>query len=284
MSEIPSTQFDWRGERCGSMARMLRIEINGRPARVEELHRAAAWNYGHFTSMQVRRGAVRGLGLHFERLQAASRELFSTAVDTDSGRIGTLLRQAVDVELDASVRVTVIPHESSPVDTDVIVAVSEPASDAPRPALRVRSATYERDLPHLKHMATMGLTYQALQARENGYDDVLFIGRDGLVREGSVWNVAFWDGEQVVWPQAEVLPGITMQLLQTGLTQAGVPWTIRPVRPVDFPMLLSAAAVNSHCPNQPIGRIDDTDFSGDAGTLIKALDAAWATTEWDSLH
>ncbi|AWZ09780.1 MULTISPECIES: aminotransferase class IV [unclassified Streptomyces] len=56
----------------------------------------------------------------------------------------------------------------------------------------------ERELPHLKHVATMGLTYQSLQARAAGCDDVLFVGRDGVLREGSVWNIAFWDGQQVV--------------------------------------------------------------------------------------
>ncbi|WP_329375878.1 aminotransferase class IV [Streptomyces sp. NBC_01351] len=262
---------------------MVRIAINGRPARVEDLHRAAAWNYGHFTSMQVRQGAVRGLELHLERMRIASRALFNSAVDTDPARIQALLRRSTDAGLNASVRVTVIPHESSPVHTDVIVAVSDPASDTPRPALRVRSTIYERDLAHLKHMATMGLTYQALQARKDGYDDVLFIGRDGLVREGSVWNVAFWDGEQVIWPKADVLPGVTMQLLQAGLTQVGVPWTMRPVRADELPLLLSAVAVNSHCPSQPIACVNDAAFIGDAGALVKALDAAWATAEWVSL-
>lgn len=266
------------------MARMVSIEINGKPARVEELHRAVAWNYGHFTSMQVRQGAVRGLELHLERMRAASLELFDSAVDTDSRRIRTLLHQVIGADVDASVRVTIIPHESSPAHTDVIVAVTEPASDTPRPPLRVRSATYERDLPHLKHVATMGLTYQTLKAHKDGYDDVLFIGRDGMVREGSVWNVAFWDGEQVIWPEAEMLPGITMQLLQEGLTQTGVPWTTRPVRAVELPLLLAASAINSHFPSQPIASVNDADFTRDTGALIKALNAAWATVEWDSLR
>ncbi|MGW6705942.1 hypothetical protein ACWGDE_13780 [Streptomyces sp. NPDC054956] len=66
---------------------MPSFDINGEPARVEELHRAAAWNYGHFTSMQVRQGAVRGSELHLERMRAGSLEVFHGAVDTDSGRI-----------------------------------------------------------------------------------------------------------------------------------------------------------------------------------------------------
>ncbi|MFI0977221.1 aminotransferase class IV [Streptomyces sp. NPDC021093] len=262
---------------------MLSIEINGRPPRAEDLHRAAAWNYGHYTSMQVHQGAVQGLELHLGRMRAASHELFDTAVDTDSDRIRALLRHAVGTDQDASVRITVIPHESDPDRTDVIVAVDEPAPASPLPPLRVRTTPFERDLPHLKHLATMGATHRALQARKDGYDDVLFVGRDSLVLEGSAWNVVFWDGEQVVWPEAPMLSGITMQLLRPGLTRAGVPWTSRPVRAADLPSFLSAAASNSHCPSRPVARVDDTDLARDAGALVKALDTAWATVEWEAL-
>ena len=36
----------------------------------------ALGSYGHFTAMQVRAGATRGLPLHLARLDAANRELF----------------------------------------------------------------------------------------------------------------------------------------------------------------------------------------------------------------
>ncbi|MFD3936533.1 aminotransferase class IV [Streptomyces sp. NPDC058611] len=232
----------------------------------------------------MRGGAVRGLELHLRRMEEASRELFDEAAD--AGRIRALLGQAVAAAAgdgDASVRVTVVPHESSTARTDVVVAVSDPVSDAPRPPLWVRTAVYERELPHLKHVATMGLTHQARAARKAGYDDVLFLGGDGAVREGSVWNAAFWDGEQVVWPDAPVLPGITMQLLRAALTRDGVPWTTRVLRTADLPLLLSAAAVNSHCAAQPVGRVDGVDLARDAGALVKVLNSAWAGVAWEPL-
>src|SRR5262249_23395888 len=144
-------------------------------------------------------------------------------------RLRGLLRHALAGEGDASVRVTVIPRDGEMVATDVMVSVSDPVTDVPEPAWQVRTVTYERDLPHLKHLATMGLTHQLRQAREAGFDDVLFVGRDGYVREGSEWNIAFWDGAQVVWPEAEALPGIAMHLLRQGLRRTGVPWTARRV-------------------------------------------------------
>jgi 4-amino-4-deoxychorismate lyase len=265
------------------MALVMNIEINGCPAKVEDVHRVATWNYGHYTSMQVREGAVRGLDLHLRRLEAASRELFGAAVESDGDRdrVRELIRHALREERAASVRVTVVPRAGAPLSTDIMVSVSDPVDGTPGPARRVRMATYERELPHLKHVATMGLTYHRLQAREAGYDDVPFVGRDGYLREGSVWNVAFWDGKQVVWPEAEVLPGITMQLLRAALGRIGVPSSARRLTADALPLLRSAAATNSHCPSQPLARIGEVAFPGDDGALADAMNTAWAEVPWE---
>ncbi|MFD6890166.1 aminotransferase class IV [Streptomyces sp. NPDC059957] len=260
---------------------MLRVEINGLPAEVADVHRVATWNYGHFTSMQVREGAVPGLELHLRRLAGASLELFGEAAVQDDARIRELIRHGLGDRSAASARVSVVPAVGSEDRTDVMVSVSDAVADSPRPALRVRTATYERDLPHLKHAATMGLTYGMLQAREAGFDDVLFVGRDGFVREGSVWNVSFWDGEQVLWPEAPMLPGITMQLLQAGLTRVGAPWSPRPLTANDLPELRAAAASNSQCPSQPLASIDRVAFSDGGSVLTEVLDRAWASVPWD---
>jgi branched-subunit amino acid aminotransferase/4-amino-4-deoxychorismate lyase len=253
------------------------MEINGRPAEAADVHRVAMGNYGHFTSMQVRDGAVRGLDLHLARLERASSELFGQEVDHDGDRILAFVRHALDGVPAASVRVTVVQRPRDPLSTDVLVSVSDPVDDTPGPALRVRTTTYEREVAHLKHVATMGLSYHWRQAVAAGFDDVLFVGRDGLVREGSVWNIAFWDGEQVVWPAADVLPGVTMLLLQ----RSGVPWTSRELTVADLPDLHAAAATNSHCPSRPLASIDEVAFPTDGGALAKVLNAAWAQVRWD---
>ncbi|WP_438820860.1 aminotransferase class IV [Actinoplanes cyaneus] len=134
---------------------------------------------------------------------------------------------ALNTEVDASVRVTVLPSPTDKTRTDVMMAVSDPVRDTGRPPLRVRTVQYERDLPRLKHMATLGLTFHCLEARNAGFDDVLFAGRDGSLSEGSAWNIAFWDGTQIVWPDGPHLAGITMKLLRDGLRELGVPDTSR---------------------------------------------------------
>ncbi|GAA3048260.1 aminotransferase class IV family protein [Kitasatospora albolonga] len=265
------------------MARVRNIEINGRPAEVADVYRAATWNYGHFTSMQVRGGRVRGLDLHLARLEAGTRAFFGAEAEHDEDRIRGLVRHALGGERDASVQVTVVPQVGVPHVPDLMVAVADPVSEEPRPPLRVRTATYERDLPHLKHLATMGLTHQALQARAAGYDDVLFLGRDGRLREGSVWNLALWDGARVLWPDGEALPGITMLLLRRGLTHLGLPWSVVPLTLADLPPLRAAVATNSHCHAQPLASIDESALPGDGSELVDVLTAAWATVRWDEL-
>lgn len=89
-----------------------------------------------------------------------------------------------------------------------------PAALPPAP-LRAQSLVYERDLPQVKHIGLFGALHARSSAQRANFDDALFVGRDGLVSEGGTWNVAFVDQEGiVVWPDAPVLPGVTMALLQ----------------------------------------------------------------------
>ncbi|MFG2049222.1 aminotransferase class IV [Micromonospora sp. NPDC048935] len=262
---------------------MAHVEINGEPATVEDLHRAAVWNYGHFTSMQVRGGAVPGLSLHLRRLREASAVLLPDAVPPSGDQVRTLVGQALGGRDDASVQVTVLPNPTRWPDIDIMVSVDEPVDDAPGAPLRVRTVRYERELPQLKHLATLGLTFHRIHARQAGFDDVLFAGRDGSLLEGSVWNIAFWDGAQVVWPDGPLLAGITMQLLRLGLRRLGVADTTRKVTGESLNEMTSAAATNSHCPAQPIAAIDQTAFPGDHA-FTALLRRAWQEADREPIR
>lgn len=263
---------------------MRNIELNGRvPSDVADIQRLATWNYGHFTSMQVRDFAVRGLALHLARLSDANEEFFDfhMGVDDEQRLLG-LIRQALKDEPDASVRVGFVPPVERGSPPDVVVSVTEPADDAAGPPLRVRTDGYRRDWPSHKHAATMGLTYAARKSRLAGYHDALFVGPDNLVREGTTWNAAFHDGDRVIWPQAPMLKGVTMVLLQLALSMNGTPWSLRPVDAVELPLLAGAAAVNSVCPAQPIGSIDGVPFPAD-DKLVSLLREAWESVPFDAL-
>jgi branched-subunit amino acid aminotransferase/4-amino-4-deoxychorismate lyase len=259
------------------------IELNGHTPDLAETQRLATWNYGHFTSMQVRGFAVRGLALHLARLSDANEEFFDfrMGIDDEQRMLG-LIRHALGDAADASVTVAFVPPAERGAPPDIMVSVREPVPDAAGPPLRVRTDGYRRDWPAHKHAATMGLTYAALRAQRAGYDDALFVGPDNLVTEGTSWNVAFHDGDRVIWPQAPMLKGVTMVLLQLALTMNGTPWTLRPVDAVELPLLSAAAAVNSIWPGQPIGSVDGAPFPAD-DKLVSLLREAWESVPFDAL-
>src|SRR4029079_1365751 len=111
---------------------------------------------------------------------------------------------------------------AEPALPDVVVSVGAPRRVETAP-VRLKSFRYERVLPHVKHVGTFGLFHHRRLAQLDGFDDALFIDAGGAVSEASIWTIAFSDGDGIVWPDAPALGGISMQLLQKGLRERGVP-------------------------------------------------------------
>ena len=150
-------------------------------------------------------------------------------------------------------------------DVDVVVSIAPPAEPDPSP-LRAKSFRYERALPGIKHVGTFPLFHYARQARRAGCDDAVFATTDGRVSEGSVWNLGFWDGRAVAWPDAPALRGTCERLLQAGLDGLGVAQARRSVGLPELAGFRAAFACNSRG-IQPIGAIDDVAFAEDQGLM-----------------
>lgn len=245
----------------------LHVEFDGRPATAEDLRIPAFAGYGHFTAMQVRDRTVRGLPLHLDRLDSANRELFGQPLD--GNRVRDLIGHALDGAgvRDASVRV----HGFLPPDTTatvVMVTVRGPAraDGAPRSLM---SVPFARSVPHIKRPGEFCQIYYGQQARQAGFDEALLISPGGMVIEGAVTNIGFWDGTSVVWPDAPALPGITMALLESGLARSGHPSVRRGVA-LDGVGAYRAAFVANSQGIAPVRRIDATPFAVDEG-LMKML-------------
>lgn len=249
-----------------------RLEIDGRPASLEQVWALDLSPRGHFTAMQVRGGATLGLDFHLTRLDAASRELFGAGLDGDL--IRGYIRQALDGTRDASVRANVfVPDGTS--TPSVMISVRPPAAPPSRPQ-RLQSVPYQRPLAHIKHSTSFGQNYFGGLASANGFDEALFAGPDGAVCEGSLTNIAFLDGDAIVWPSAPALRGVMMQVLQRELTRAGVPWRSAPVHLDGLAAFDGALVTNSHG-MAPVASIDDLVLPAGAGlyaTAAKLLAAA----------
>src|SRR5690606_37985244 len=118
-------------------------------------------------------------------------------------------------------------------------------------------------------------------ALREGVDDALFVDARGRISEGSVWNIGFWDGRQVVWPQAEALRGTAERLLQAGLAETGVAQRHAPVEARALAGMRAAFAANAtgiwH-----IAGMDETTLRS-YPALCDALAAALRTQPWRPL-
>jgi branched-subunit amino acid aminotransferase/4-amino-4-deoxychorismate lyase len=256
--------------------RMAHIEIDGQDATVEQLRAASVAHYGHFTAMQVRDRRVRGLDLHLARLDAANQEVFGTGLDT--AQVRDHLRHALgETRRAASVRISVY---ETPGETAMMVTVRPPAGMQPTP-WRLQAVPYQRPLAHIKHLADFGQSYFRRLAHRNRFDEALLTGPGGVICEGSITNTGFFDGGDVVWPDAPALAGITMQILERTLPAHGVSSRRARVHTADLGSFATAFVTNSHG-IAPVGQIDDLILPVD-GRLTRMLTEAYESAGWDPI-
>jgi branched-subunit amino acid aminotransferase/4-amino-4-deoxychorismate lyase len=254
------------------MSQIDRTEIDGVPATPDELERVTS-AYGHFTAMQVRGGATRGLDLHLRRLAESNRERFDAGLDP--GRIRRLIRQALAGTEDAAARVYLYAGSPEP---HVVVTV-KPPGELPSPQ-RLRSVRYQRPDAHVKHVATQQGRYREEVQRE-GYDDALLTADDGTASETSIANIGFFDEADVVWPDAPLLRGVTMQLLEERLPAAGIGVRRRRVRVGDIAGLDGAFLSNARG-IATVSAVDDVNLA-DASDRVKLLVEVYESVPWDPI-
>jgi branched-subunit amino acid aminotransferase/4-amino-4-deoxychorismate lyase len=261
-------------------------QSNGRTAHAADLAPLAFAGFAHFTALQIRDHSARGLDLHLTRLRAASDELYGRHLPDEVVR--EHLRSALAAAPpDASLTcfVSSRPGEFASAgdapSLDVLVKVNDPA-EAPTGPLTLDVVEHERHLPHVKHVGEVSKTLLLRRANAHGFDDAAFTDRHGRLSEATIWNLAFWDGATVIWPQAEALPGITMQILKRRLEILAVPQETREIRLSDLGDHLEAVVMNSWSPGIPVSQIGDTTLNQDSA-LPKLLHQAYSEEPLDQV-
>src|SRR6266508_2067939 len=234
------------------------MELDGRPVDPAELATLALYNYGHFTSMRVDAGRVRGLTLHLDRLVRDSKIVYDADLDAD--RVRQLVRRAVQsAQSPVIVRVTVfapdleLGHPGADTEPRILVT-TRPAPALVLPPLRLQAVRYDRDVPAVKH-------------------DVLFVDADARLVEGATWNIGFLDGDRVVWPEADWLPGVTMRLVEEALPALGLESVTAPVRLADLATIRAAFITNAGVGVRAVSAINDIAFAKDDPTIQALQDA-----------
>jgi branched-subunit amino acid aminotransferase/4-amino-4-deoxychorismate lyase len=236
-------------------------ELNGRPAERDEVKVLGLTNYGHFTSMLVEDGRVRGLSRHMERLVRDCRRLFD--VELDPAQVSAHVRQALEsASQPIVIRVTVfdpgleLGHPGADARPGVLVT-TRAAPTGRLPALSLRSVVHERDLPEVKHVGLFGSLWHRRSVQRAGFGDAVFVDEAGYVSEAATANVGFVAGDRVIWPDADVLVGVTMALLQEN--HAGVTVT-EPVNLFQLGDMDAAFATSSVVGVRSITAIEDVSF------------------------
>ncbi len=257
----------------------FQTHIDGRPATAEELSPLAFAGFAHFTAMQVREGKVRGLDLHLARLRFASIEFFGRALPNE--RVRQHLRTAIENgPADLSLTATMFSRNgeftaASAADDPAILIRTGPASNGPTGPLRLATVEHQRPLPLIKHVGEATKTYYLRQAVKDGYDDAAFTDAQGCLSEATIWNLAFWDGEAVVWPQAPLLPGVTMGIIRRQLGELNIPQREQVVDIGDLSGLHGAAVMNSWTPGIGVNAIASVPLPLSA-RFIEILHSAYA--------
>ncbi|MFI0357447.1 aminotransferase class IV family protein [Actinomadura sp. 9N407] len=242
-------------------------ELNGAPVGPDELKALALVNYGHFTSMRMENQRIRGFSHHIERLVRDCQILFGGELDREQVR-GYVRQATAGREGQFVVRVTVFDPDlelgrpGAPAEPKVLVTTRS-AGTWPMAPMRVQTAQYTRELPETKHVGLLGALWHRRNAQLAGFDDCVFVDREAYISEGATWNVGFFDGQQVIWPNAEVLPGVTMRLLQQVHDAA----SLGPVNIADLPRMEAAFATNTAIGVRAITTINDVEFPGDHPVL-----------------
>lgn len=252
------------------------ILIDGRPAEVSDLSHFVLSNYGAFTSMQVENGGVRGLDLHLARLEAEAVELFGVAVP--EALLRERMRQALDGRSGRfSLRVNLfsdaisLRSPAAVVQPRVLTTLSSPASPLTK-SLRLKTQIYAREVPHLKHAATFGLTRARRLAVQGGFDDALFVDPKGRISEGSIWNIGFIQGDALVWPEAAMLVGTGQGLLQRGAVEAGWNSISRPIHLSELADFDAAFICNAATPACAVAGIDGHEFASSDAVMPRLND------------
>ncbi|MGI5436455.1 aminotransferase class IV family protein [Streptomyces shenzhenensis] len=259
-------------------------ELNGNPVTLDELQSLALTNYGHFTSMRMEDGTIRGLSLHLDRLVRDCRIVFGVELDREQ-TLSYIRRAAEGVTGIAGLRVTVFDpgidmgRPSDAKDPHILVNL-RPAGAMPPAPLTAKSFTFTRDSAAVKHIGLHSQLRIRRDAQLAGFDDAVFVEPDGRVSEGGTWNLGFVDQDgTVIWPDAPVLPGTTMLLLQ-GLDAPKQ--VTAPVQLADLPNMAAAFATNTTIGVRSVSAIDDTQFPQDH-PVLEALRVGYVGIPGDRL-
>lgn len=240
------------------------VYVDGKLAERTQLLPLSFRGHAHFTATQVRNWSVKGLDFHLARLDEASKLLFGMGIDFEQ-----LSEQLSDTSKfaprDCSLSITIyssdgeFTRQGQNARLKTLIRHSPP-SDGPKGPFSLKLFRHERHLANIKHVGEIAKTHYMREANDIGFDDALFFSNDGLISEGSIWNVVFWDGQSLVFPKANMLEGTMMQIIKRQAHVQSIEVIERPIIVEDVGEFKCVALMNSWTPCLRVSSIDDVKY------------------------
>jgi len=195
-------------------------------ARVSAFDHGFLYGYGLFETMRAYSGKIFLLGRHLERLYQSAEVLglgeALAGIDLERACIDTLKANNLK---DARMRLTVSRGDAGPFpgtkqDAAATVLVAATAYTSPPPEVYEKGykalvSAFRRDsqslLSRLKSIGYLLSVLAKKEAENAGVDEALLLNERGALAEGSISNVFFVAGNELMTPPVEsgILPGVT---------------------------------------------------------------------------
>ncbi len=178
-------------------------------ARISLLSPAVQYGFGAFETLrQNKDGSVILPGEHVRRLLSSL-----DAIGLSSSYTGSEIHSMVDRIAERGrgtlrrIKILVVPEG--------VALLSEPLviQEEIYQGIALKAVVQNRPMPEVKSLSYLECYLSYIKARDAGYFEALMVGSKGEIFEGSRSNIFWVEGKTLFTRKAEVLPGITRQLV-----------------------------------------------------------------------
>ena len=256
-------------------------------ARVSAFDAGLLFGAGIFETLLARRGSLFYFERHYSRLRSGCAEL-GVRLPFGPTALRNVMREVLRRNglngMEARVKVLVTPGDTathvSHRDSTVLVS-AEPYL---RPSLRIpwkllsEGAVMATPAAGLKSSSYFAYRLALHAAHARGYDDAIFLDRDGMVSETSIASLLLLrDGGLVIPDSPDALPGITRRVVSEQAEARGVPVAWRSVSRDELLDGYVICVCNALLGPFPVGRINETDLPAVDEQLLETLRGDWET-------
>eukprot|EP01114_Cavostelium_apophysatum_P007123 TRINITY_DN1886_c0_g1_i1.p1 TRINITY_DN1886_c0_g1~~TRINITY_DN1886_c0_g1_i1.p1 ORF type:complete len:275 (-),score=71.10 TRINITY_DN1886_c0_g1_i1:33-857(-) len=225
---------------------------------------------------------------HIDRLFASADEVGVTIPRTKSELVEIVnegVRRSTFDELYIKLIVTggVSPDGISPGTPSLICLFLKAGTWSPdciNKGIVLKSVEFERYIPRSKSLNYMTAVVSMQKAKKEGASDVLYIGYDGSILEGTTFNFFAVMGNKLYTSEDDILYGCTRKIILKLAKELGVEVVVGPINKDQMSKFDEAFISSTTREIHPVVKIDDATIgNGTPGETTKKILAAFNTAK-----